>query len=263
MAKVFGKKRADLLRTKKLKQYFKYAIGEIILVVIGILIALGINNLNIQHQNKNQEKVILEQLLVEYEANLEEIENKIKMRNMIMRSIEHLIFYADQGIENEHMDSISLFLDRTHYDPTYDPANGVTNELLNSGRFYLIQNDELKNQLTSWSGVVSELTEQEQLTAKLIYEKYIPYMNENFDMRSTMSRISDKKMDQLFTVDQSRTFSVPRTISIETLRELLNDKAFQNYVILIGRMHLSGNRQSLDTKADITKIIELIKSEIE
>ena len=45
MIKVFGKIRQSLLKENKFSKYLLYAIGEIILVVIGILIALGINNI--------------------------------------------------------------------------------------------------------------------------------------------------------------------------------------------------------------------------
>jgi len=46
MIKFFRKIRKNLLNEGKATRYFKYAIGEIILVVIGILIALRINNWN-------------------------------------------------------------------------------------------------------------------------------------------------------------------------------------------------------------------------
>ena len=46
MLKFFHKIRYDLMETNKTGKYFKYTIGEIILVVVGILIALGINNWN-------------------------------------------------------------------------------------------------------------------------------------------------------------------------------------------------------------------------
>jgi hypothetical protein len=50
MIKFFRKIRQNLLIENKTSKYFKYAIGEIILVVIGILVALQINNWNEHHQ---------------------------------------------------------------------------------------------------------------------------------------------------------------------------------------------------------------------
>ncbi len=51
MIKFFRKIRYDLMEKNKTGKYLKYAIGEIILVVTGILIALQINNLNEQRKS--------------------------------------------------------------------------------------------------------------------------------------------------------------------------------------------------------------------
>ena len=62
MNKFFRKIRYDLMSENKTAKYFKYAIGEIILVVIGILIALSINNWNEQRKNAIKEESALTQL---------------------------------------------------------------------------------------------------------------------------------------------------------------------------------------------------------
>jgi len=58
--------------------YFKYAIGEIVLVVIGILIALQINNWNENRKLKQKEKVVIESLIEDLQADYDHFEeNKI------------------------------------------------------------------------------------------------------------------------------------------------------------------------------------------
>ncbi len=59
MIKFFRHIRKSLIEQNKMGKYFKYAIGEILLVVIGILIALQINNWNDIRKNKAYEKEIL------------------------------------------------------------------------------------------------------------------------------------------------------------------------------------------------------------
>ena len=68
MIKFFRKIRQNLLmenlsdeQVGKTSKYFKYAIGEIVLVVIGILIALQINNWNEENKLKNQEQKYINQ----------------------------------------------------------------------------------------------------------------------------------------------------------------------------------------------------------
>ncbi len=62
MIKLFRKIRQNLLNEGKTSKYFKYAIGEIVLVVIGILIAVGINSLYNASQNEDKVKAILIQV---------------------------------------------------------------------------------------------------------------------------------------------------------------------------------------------------------
>jgi hypothetical protein len=59
MIKFFGHIRRSLINENKMGKYFKYAIGEVVLVVIGILIALQINNWNIETIEANKEKTYL------------------------------------------------------------------------------------------------------------------------------------------------------------------------------------------------------------
>lgn len=63
----------------RFQKYVIYALGEIILVVIGILIALSINNWNEKQKDLAQEQSILKQLKGEYQNNLEQLDQKILM----------------------------------------------------------------------------------------------------------------------------------------------------------------------------------------
>lgn len=74
MIKFFRKIRQNLLLENKTEKYFKYAIGEIVLVVIGILIALQINNWNQNQGIKKQLKNYRTSLLSEIDKDFKEIE---------------------------------------------------------------------------------------------------------------------------------------------------------------------------------------------
>lgn len=71
MLKFFRKIRQNLLSEGKTGNYLKYAIGEIVLVVIGILIALQINNWNTNKTLSHEELKILTSLTEEFSQNLE------------------------------------------------------------------------------------------------------------------------------------------------------------------------------------------------
>ena len=78
MIKIFRHIRKELMKTGKTGKYFKYAIGEIILVVIGILIALQVNNWNEQKKQNRLEKEYYCRLLEDTQQDLEQVNHFIK-----------------------------------------------------------------------------------------------------------------------------------------------------------------------------------------
>lgn len=78
MIKFFRKIRYDLLEKNKTGKYLKYAIGEILLVVIGILIALSINNWNEWRKDRVKEKEVLVNLVENFQLNMEALESDIE-----------------------------------------------------------------------------------------------------------------------------------------------------------------------------------------
>ena len=77
MIKFFRNIRRSLLNENKMGKYFKYAIGEIILVVIGILIALQVNNWNQSNQQKVIEQTYLKNLLNDLKDQKASIERQL------------------------------------------------------------------------------------------------------------------------------------------------------------------------------------------
>jgi hypothetical protein len=73
--KFFNKIRYEMLKGKKLRNYLVYAVGEIILVVIGILIALWINNWNKGKEVANSNKILQEKVLDQLDKDINKIQN--------------------------------------------------------------------------------------------------------------------------------------------------------------------------------------------
>ncbi len=89
MIKFFRKIRQNLLSDGKTGKYLKYALGEILLVVIGILIALQLNNLNEDRKIDNLRKVYYNQLLLDLEKDKNYMEEKTLVldSNMVRRKM--------------------------------------------------------------------------------------------------------------------------------------------------------------------------------
>ncbi|WP_053990024.1 hypothetical protein [Mangrovimonas sp. TPBH4] len=106
MIKFFRKIRQNLLSEGKTGKYFKYAVGEIILVVIGILIALQINNWNAQNSKKAELEVDLKNLQTEIQHNLIDLGLGIEKLDSDIKNIEYYIDIFNQEDSSTINDSI-------------------------------------------------------------------------------------------------------------------------------------------------------------
>ena len=157
MIKFFRKIRQRLLTENKFSKYLIYAIGEIILVVIGILIALSINNWNEKQKDLEKEQLILKQLHSEYQSNLAQLDEKILMRNEGLEACAKLLNQIDNPETiNEEVLYNSLW--QILRDPTFDP---IKNDIVGSQNLRLLQNEELVRILSNWSSEVYQVQELE------------------------------------------------------------------------------------------------------
>ena len=132
MIKFFRQIRQTLIMENKTTKYFKYAIGEIILVVIGILIALQINNWNENNKLKKQEKELLANVLIHLQQDAKAIESVKKTKNMIFKVHEDVFLFTESKKDTASVGDLDL-LRRTF------PEKLITKE----------NNPNLSNQVTS------------------------------------------------------------------------------------------------------------------
>ena len=161
MIPFFRKIRKKLADDNKPIKYLRYAIGEIVLVVIGILIALSINNWNQNRINKHHEKLILKELHKEFISNKIQLDTVLFFNRRSFQSIKYVRSKLPIDIKKANLDSLSFHLYYSGFTYTFNPSEGVTNALMNSSTFNLVSNDELRQLLISWGDVVSDYQEEE------------------------------------------------------------------------------------------------------
>ncbi|WP_343485905.1 DUF6090 family protein [Allomuricauda sp. d1] len=181
MIKFFRNIRKRLLSEGKTAQYIKYAIGEIVLVVIGILIALKINNWNEARKNSNKEKAILKELHNEFKANLTQFEEAKNVHQKSFQAAEIVIRNLNRPETPESQDSLREYGSKVFSNITFNPSNGVVQSLISSGDFQLIQNDSLRRHLVSWRETLDDYTEEEVALKNFWTDKVEPYFMENGD----------------------------------------------------------------------------------
>ena len=107
MIKFFSKIRQRLLTENKFIKYLIYAIGEILLVVIGILIALQVNNWNEERKLRALELELLQEYQEELQYNYQELET---FRNYTTKRLNHCRLIIDAiKSESPYMDSLSTY----------------------------------------------------------------------------------------------------------------------------------------------------------
>lgn len=141
MIKFFRRIRRKLIEEGNLKRYLLYAFGEILLVVIGILIALQINNWNEWRKDRLKEKVILNDLAKNIEINIQTFQNDIRMlkqwshsSEIIILALNNKIDYSDTLREHFHLARVTkqnLFVSNIGYQSYKDSGlDLITNKNL-------------------------------------------------------------------------------------------------------------------------------------
>ncbi len=105
MIKFFRKIRQNLLMENKTGKYFKYAIGEIVLVVIGILIALSINNWNENRKKETLKNEYKTALINDYTKDTIQINARLLRNNLRIERINSI----GDSIENGHFNNLESY----------------------------------------------------------------------------------------------------------------------------------------------------------
>ena len=161
MIKLFRNIRKKLLVEGKTANYIKYALGEIVLVVIGILIALQINNWNNRRQADIEEQKILKILKSEFQYNKLELHRNIEKATTLKDNADSLTALFKIPIDNIDSDKLRYLTSSLSAYSTFDPSNGALTNLISSGELNLIKNDSLRITLSKWFGEVQDVKEDE------------------------------------------------------------------------------------------------------
>ena len=166
MIKFFRKIRQKLLTENKFSKYLIYAIGEIVLVVIGILIALAINNANEERKNRALESAYLSDIHQDFLLNKSQFEERLQShRNQfqIADSLCRRVF----PITDENWKEVREIYDDVFLPHTFNANKSSIVSLISSGRSDIIQNDSLKKIILAWNDSYEDYKENEDALLKL------------------------------------------------------------------------------------------------
>ncbi len=246
MIKFFRKIRYDLMGKNKTGKYFKYAIGEILLVVIGILVAIQLNEWRNESNNRNQKQDILNALKLEFVSNLQQLDTVFYFLNKVPKAYflaNKMMKTPQNGYSDKDYGDLIVNLSWTY---TFNPSNGALRSAISSSEIHLIENKRLIEILFSWEDVIKDSEEEGLTLRKFQYEsqsykgKFISSIHEWEPMLSEMAP----------------------PIKISDYKRLLQDEAFENYSILSYAYAEEYMTELKNIKKQNSEILLLIEQEL-
>ena len=223
MIPFFRKIRKQYADDNQFLKYSRYAIGEIVLVVIGILIALQINNWNEDLKIRKKEQLYLKNIREDLLLNIEELKSFIEARDSCINSCRILLDYYNGRTElnlnnfNFHSINVMVWYPYKQHDNTYQ-------ELLNSGNLAIISDKAIRNGLQNMQVGFQNITfiEGEMQTdyESYLYDPYFSIVDLDENLRNYESQLSANS--SISNVD----------VSAEDIQLLLENKTFKNGIVL-------------------------------
>ena len=146
MIKFFRRIRQKLLSENRVSKYLLYALGEIALVMIGILLALQVNEWNNERNRIKEEQVIIEQLIADLSKSQYELEDIERYNLRRAREYSRVLrMFWKYELPEDAADSLAGY-----GSSVYSPVQGTAISLINSGRLDILSSKELKNDIVTY-----------------------------------------------------------------------------------------------------------------
>jgi hypothetical protein len=186
MIKFFRKIRQKMLIENKFSKYLLYAIGEIILVVFGILIAIQINTWNQNTLDSKEEKQLLEAIQIKMEYNRFQSETGYNRYNAVLNASTQLIKISTNQITSLSQEEVDYYLHILSKRFLVGNSNktSIYDEMIGSGQLNLLESKELRSELTSLKANLELLASYEDLQTSFVDNHLNPFLNKHVDRLS-------------------------------------------------------------------------------
>ncbi|WP_424498808.1 DUF6090 family protein [Robiginitalea sp.] len=258
MISFFRRIRQSLMRQNRFQRYFMYALGEILLVVLGILIALQIDNWNELRKDREVEQAVLLQLQEDFRSNLAQLNQKIQIRMAIIESSLYILDATDHP-EVADRDSLIARFSILLVDPTFDP---ITFDLSSTGNLRLLSNNKLKRLLSNWTSDIVAVQEIEQNWSDIVNEQLQPELNQLVVTRDLGNYFAnDLEADwQLEEASQRKKIPIGTAREPVSATQISESKVLEGLVSIAITYNNAANIQSETVRKRIEEILSLIES---
>ena len=185
MINFFRKLRQELASQNNIAKYLRYAIGEILLVVIGILIALQVNNWNENRISGIQESMYLKRLLIENKEDLVTFKSNISDLSKGIQTIEAF----SSALKNSDLPDSLLILSANNYFkygsiyPIFTSSTSTFDDLSSTGNLKIIRNTLLRDKLVKHYAKHKQVAERIRIGKEWALPVDAPFTYEHNIMR--------------------------------------------------------------------------------
>jgi Family of unknown function (DUF6090) len=246
MIKYFRKIRQKLLIENKFSKYLIYAIGEILIIVIGVLFAVQINNLNQSRKTEVLEKSVLIDLRSELYSNISILDSITNIRKNVLAAGRLVLEQSgpDASWDSEvKFDSLLFKIVLSGW--KFFPESGVVTDILNSGKLNVIQNDSLRYMISSLPSDIALLNDEDDTYRLDLHGYFVPFFSGNYAIRNIVNDrgLFGRDMDLGVTAFRTNPESLLRNQELEgvlTIQAIwtntaigLYDRQLKNYKAIL------------------------------
>lgn len=153
--------------------------GEIVLVVIGILLALQINTWNEERKDQKEAHKILLQLKTEFETNNDLVDSSIEFHRTRLNAVEGFIdgFVTTKNLD---ADSLKVLVSGLGSDWKYEPIKNIIESVISSGKINLIENDSVIQAIRYWGTAINKYNDLYESQDELYNKNILPILTDNY-----------------------------------------------------------------------------------
>ncbi len=251
-------------RPKRYSKYLLYVVGEIVIVIIGILLALQVDTWNTQRQEREEAQVFLRRLKNEFLDNRKQLVQKINMRKLALESARELLKYVDEQPGTLSRFQVDSLLANALPVYTFDPSQGVLNQLTSTDKLTLIRSEALNDSLSNWNSKIQDFKEDENMYNSYNHNHFRPFLYQNYNYRNIISaRIQNKVIDPILLASPEEVNTQVGLSEIPVPLEFLQDtREFENHLASVISWLSLINTQSKGVLAFIDSVLEIIDGEL-
>jgi hypothetical protein len=255
MIKLFQNIRKNLLAEGKTKKYIKYAIGEIFLVMIGILLALQVNSWNNSRLESSKEQFFLKNLQSDFKANLAEFDVIYKRSSQAYLASNELLEIIKTGGVTSNNTEIEGLIDAIINDfGSLDLIDASINEIINTGSLNIIKDPKLRNQLSNWSQKTNDMTDDIEITFNYLFNQLVPSLESKALLRNI-------KIPQRIIENTNLPQISESNFEIDYRKTMMNAE-FENKIYFSALNYMFTLNAYKNTEAYLIETLELIENNL-